>query len=263
MLPGRTVLSLVEDRLPTKMSYHLSSVQLPAVNQLRPSMYSIIENNPAFVIVYKKPGVSFHCEQGIPGLFETVKATEGFTELYPVHRLDKITSGLLVMAKTLAVNQALSAQFAGRQVQKFYLAISAKKPKKKQGLIKGDMERTRRSAWKLSTTRANPAITQFTSVALTEGRRLFLVKPHTGKTHQIRVALKSLGAPILGDTLYGDNNTLADRAYLHAYALAFALDDRQYLFQALPQEGQSFLDDTFLTAVASFHQPLHLIWPEV
>jgi tRNA pseudouridine32 synthase/23S rRNA pseudouridine746 synthase len=228
-------------------------------------MYSVIDETASFIVIYKKPGVNFHCEDGAQGLFETVKVTEGFTELYPVHRLDKITSGLLVMAKTATANKALNAEFAARHVHKLYLAISAKKPRKKQGLVKGDMEKARRGAWKLTSAKTNPAITQFRSVGLGEGRRLFLVKPHTGKTHQIRVALKSVGAPILGDELYGDSekNRDADRAYLHAYALAFELNNKQYVFKAMPQEGRLFTDAQLLTAMAEFHDPLALSWPDV
>jgi tRNA pseudouridine32 synthase/23S rRNA pseudouridine746 synthase len=228
-------------------------------------MYSIIENNPSFIMVYKKPGIDFHHQGDTQGLFESVKAAENCSELYPVHRLDKVTSGLLVMAKTAAANRELSAQFAARQVHKFYLAISQKKPKKKQGLIKGDMERTRRSAWKLLTTRINPAVTQFISEPMGQGRRLFLIKPHTGKTHQIRVALKSLGAPILGDILYGDStvNAAVDRVYLHAYALSFSLDKKIYAYQVMPQEGHYFTDESFLAAVAAFHHPQQLTWPGV
>jgi tRNA pseudouridine32 synthase/23S rRNA pseudouridine746 synthase len=228
-------------------------------------MYSVIDETADFVVVYKQPGVSFHCEDGEQGLFQSVKVTEDFAELYPVHRLDKMTSGLLLMAKTAAANKALSAEFAARQVQKYYLAISAKKPKKKQGLVKGDMEKARRGAWKLTSSTINPALTQFTSTALAEGRRLFLVKPHTGKTHQIRVALKSLGAPILGDDLYGNSekNRDADRAYLHAYALAFRLHEQEYLYTVMPREGRWFTDTSFLTAMDRFQDPVALQWPDI
>lgn len=224
-------------------------------------MYSLIENDESFLIVYKRPGSSFHREGDSPGLFETIKANEKLAELYPVHRLDKVTSGLLVMAKTAAANQELVTQFAERRIKKFYLAISDKKPKKKQGLVKGDMERTRRSAWKLLPTSINPAISQFFSSSLGDGKRLFLIKPHTGKTHQIRVALKSVGAPILGDELYGDASAMVDRTYLHAYALAFSLAGKDYRFQVLPQEGEYFLTSEFLAAVTAFSQPQTLPWP--
>jgi tRNA pseudouridine32 synthase/23S rRNA pseudouridine746 synthase len=226
-------------------------------------MYSLIENNEYFLVVYKQPGSSFHREEGVPGLFETVKKNEMLEELYPVHRLDKVTSGLLVMAKTAATNQALVSLFAERKVEKYYLAISDKKPKKKQGLVKGDMERTRRSAWKLLPTDKNPAVSQFFSTSLGEGKRLFLIKPYTGKTHQIRVALKSLGAPILGDELYGASDVSVDRTYLHAYSLAFSLAGKDYRFKILPREGEFFLSPEFLTVVETFAQPQALPWPRI
>jgi tRNA pseudouridine32 synthase/23S rRNA pseudouridine746 synthase len=226
--------------------------------------YELIESNEQFLIIYKKPNINFHSEDGKCGLFETVKQAEGLSELYPVHRLDKVTSGLLVMAKTAATNQALVNQFKNREVQKFYLAISGKKPKKKQGLIKGDMESARRGAWKLLPTLTNPAITQFFSTSLGEGKRLFIVKPHTGKTHQIRVALKSIGAPILGDTLYADVASCVDidRVYLHAFSLAFTLNGKNYRFTELPREGDLYITTEFNSAIQQFLSPWNLAWPQ-
>lgn len=227
-------------------------------------VYELIENNQHFLVIYKKPNTSFHSEGGERGLFETVKQTQSLAELYPVHRLDKVTSGLLVMAKTAAANQELVNQFKNREVQKFYLAISAKKPKKKQGLIKGDMEPARRGAWKLLATHTNPAITQFFSASIGEGKRLFIVKPHTGKTHQIRVALKSIGSPILGDALYADAASCSDidRVYLHAFSLAFKLNGQDYRFTELPREGDFYATVEFNTAIKEFLSPWLLSWPQ-
>lgn len=228
-------------------------------------MYELIENNPDFIVIYKKPGASFHSDIGEPGLFETVRQREDCIELYPVHRLDKVTSGLLVMAKSPEINRQLVATFSKRQVQKFYLAISTKKPNKKQGLIKGDMASARRGARKLLETQENPAITQFFSKSISAGLRLFLVKPRTGKTHQIRVALKSIGAPIAGDSLYGDaeQSRTYDRCYLHSYSLAFLLGEKKYCFTELPREGDFFRDELFLAAVAEWHEPWLLSWPQL
>lgn len=226
-------------------------------------MYDLVENNPEFVVIYKKPGASFHSESGEPGLFETVKQQENFAELFPVHRLDKVTSGLLVMAKTPDINKQLTEAFSQRSVQKYYLAISMKKPNKKQGLIKGDMAPSRRGAWKLLLTQDNPAITQIFSKSICAGQRLFIVKPHTGKTHQIRVALKSIGAPIMGDSLYGDSlqSEECDRCYLHAYSLGFSLNGKQYRFTELPREGEFFCNDFFASAIQEWREPWLLPWP--
>jgi tRNA pseudouridine32 synthase/23S rRNA pseudouridine746 synthase len=228
-------------------------------------MYELIDETSEFLVIYKKPEVSFHSDAGSVGLFEYCKQQQGLAELYPVHRLDKITSGLLVFAKTAAANSALTAAFRAREIQKFYLAISAKKPTKKQGLIKGDMTAARRGAFKLLTTHNNPAVTQFFSKNIAPGRRLFLIKPHTGKTHQIRVALKSIGAPIVGDLLYADtaSNNHIDRTYLHAYSLGFELGGQQYRYTLLPKEGSYFSDAAFLNAIDEWREPWLLPWPKV
>lgn len=225
-------------------------------------MYDIIENNRNFVVIYKKPDTSFHSESGSPGVFEILKQREGFTELFPVHRLDKVTSGLLVMAKNADTNLALTQAFARREIEKYYLAVSNKKPLKKQGLIKGDMVPARRGAWKLLTSVDNPAITQFFNKGMGDGRRLFILKPHTGKTHQLRVALKSLGAPILGDELYGGFASV-DRTYLHAFSLAFYLDNQHYRFTVMPQEGDYFVGKDFDSAIGNWFEPWNLPWPQL
>ncbi len=228
-------------------------------------VYDLIEDNENFIIIYKKPNTNFHTEDGQLGVFEQVKQGLGLDELYPVHRLDKVTSGLILMARTAAVNHELVTQFKNRDIEKYYLAISNKKPKKKQGLVKGDMESARRGAWKLCATHQNPAITQFFSHFLAEGKRLFLVKPHTGKTHQIRVALKSLGSPIYGDLLYADalNCVGVDRVYLHAYSLAFSLFGNFHRFTELPREGDEFLSNDFRVAIQEFVNPWDLAWPQI
>ena len=132
---------------------------------------------------------------------------------------------------------------------KYYIALSNKKPKKKkQGWVKGDMIPSRRKSWKLCNTFDNPAITRFFTAGLGNcdlhvedfinsdvtdendvsailPKTMVLFRPHTGKTHQLRVAAKSLGLPIVGDDTYNDANVSkhAKRTYLHAVALHLEL----------------------------------------
>lgn len=224
--------------------------------------FQLVEVNDQFVVINKMPGISFHTENEVLGIVERVKAELGFEELYPVHRLDKITSGLLVLARTPEANSKISQLFREREVEKYYLAISDRKPSKKQGMIKGDMVRSRRSTWKLTKTLDNPAITQFFSTSLEPGKRLFLVRPKTGKTHQIRVALNSIGAPVLGDPLYNTESAKnASRGYLHAYAIKFRLDDINYSFVSEPTIGETFLTDAFKKAIQLYAEPWSLAWP--
>ncbi|NQZ10809.1 MAG: RNA pseudouridine synthase, partial [Algicola sp.] len=131
-------------------------------------------------------------------------------------------------------------------------AISDQKPKKKQGWIKGDMGKARRGEYKLLRTLENPAITRFISRVVDAGSRLFLVSPRSGKTHQIRVALKSIGSPILGDDLYYSDGHLkdVDRGYLHAYALRFELDGESFEFVVPPTTGQLFCSESVVAQLS-------------
>lgn len=225
-------------------------------------IYHKVFETPDFIVVHKYPGVSFHSENGFPGLFETVRQNNALPTLFPVHRLDKITSGVLVMAKTAEVNHELCHQFSEKRVEKFYLGVSGKKPRKKQGAIVGDMKNARRGGWMLTQTKKNPAITQFFSASKGAGQRLFVIKPSTGKTHQIRVALKSLSAPIFGDPLYAAAEARnADRGYLHAYSLGFSLKGKFFRFTENPLHGADFLSSSFTQALMPFEEPWKLPWP--
>jgi len=212
--------------------------------------------NADFVVVSKSAGLNFHSEDS-PGLVVLVKQALGVEFLYPVHRLDKMTSGLVIFALNKKTAQAFQVMFELHLVQKFYLAISDKKPKKKQGWVIGDMLPARRGNWKLSKSKENPAKTQFMSQSIEPGLRLYLVKPITGKTHQIRVALKSIGAPILGDIRYSDVNeaNLADRGYLHAFAIQFTLYGQSYQFVQPPTEGEVFLKTASKQLITRWEKP--------
>lgn len=189
-----------------------------------------------FWVVNKPPFMSVQESHHGPGVLATLKATYG-GDFFPVHRLDAGTSGLLIVARNAAANSTLSQLFQAREIEKYYLALSARKPEKKQGTVVGDMEKGRRGAWKLLHSQQQPAVTQFFSKGL-GGQRLFLVKPLTGKTHQIRVALKSIGAPILGDDSYAGEP--ADRLYLHAFALRFTYLGQVFNLSCLPALNGAF-----------------------
>ncbi len=164
----------------------------------------IIFQNSNFVIFNKPTNLNFHSEDDEAGFVVLATKQLNLTQLYSVHRLDKITSGLIILAKSSKVANEFTKLFQNREIQKFYLAISLRKPKKKQGWVKGDMTNSRRGTYKLLKTKENQAITEFKSTSLRVGERLFLIKPHTGKTHQIRVALKSIGSAISGDIRYAN-----------------------------------------------------------
>ncbi|MBL1377060.1 TIGR01621 family pseudouridine synthase [Zobellella iuensis] len=199
----------------------------------------ILLRHDHFYVINKPAGIGMHQEGDSPGLVRRLSEELG-EPLYPVHRLDKMTTGALLLARTPEANRELSRQFAERSTCKLYLALSDRKPGKKQGLVKGDMEKARGGSWKLTRGSANPAITRFYSSLLDNGLRAFLLQPHTGKTHQLRVALKSLGSPILGDERYGGSP--ADRGYLHAWQLEFGYGGERLSVRAPLTEGTCFLE---------------------
>lgn len=198
-------------------------------------MLDILLRHPDFVVINKPAGLPVHRDQAERGLTEMLAEQLGLPQVWLVHRLDKPTSGVLLLALNAQAASELAQAFANREVVKTYLALSDRKPAKKQGWIKGDMVRSRQSAWKLARSMENPAQTRFTSQSAGSGRRLFVLQPLTGKTHQLRVAMKSIGSPITGDTLYG--GTPAKRLYLHAWRLSFPFRGEIYSAEAPPGDA--------------------------
>lgn len=213
------------------------------------------------ILADKPPGLGMHQEGQEHGIVTLLSRQCRIPQLYPVHRLDKITSGLLLLAKHKGSARELSQQFARRQIEKYYLAITDSKPVKKQGSVIGDMKKARGGAWMLSKSRQDPAITQFFSCSAGAAKRLILLKPSSGRTHQIRVMLKSLGSPILGDQLY--KGTAADRTYLHAFALRFQTAGKVLEFIQPPSKGECFLTPDCIQAIEGYSPPWQMPWPSL
>jgi tRNA pseudouridine32 synthase/23S rRNA pseudouridine746 synthase len=232
----------------------------------------IIDHNEHFLVLYKPEGLSFYEDSPKPDLMKILRymdqnhlLPEG-EKLFPIHRIDKITSGILIFARGRKATNILSNHFRHHRIQKIYLALSNKKPQKKQGVIIGDMVKDRRSKWKLLRTMNNPAITLLKSFPIiTEDAkyfRLFLLKPITGKTHQIRVAMRSLSAPILGDPIYSRPSLARqeDRAYLHAYAIKFEFENQLYEYIIPPKSGKYFLHKEIQNFIKKLGNPFLLNW---
>jgi tRNA pseudouridine32 synthase / 23S rRNA pseudouridine746 synthase len=206
-----------------------------------PKQIEIIYQHQDFVAVNKSPEVDFHDNDGKKGFFNLVQ--ENFEQkLFPVHRLDKVTSGLLILATNKAAAARFEVLFRTKQINKYYIAIAPGKPKKKQGWIKGDMQPSRRGQYKLLRSMEKPAVTYFDSAPIDKSHRGYFLQPKTGKTHQLRVAMKSIGVPIAGDILYGQSDIMSqyDRCYLHAVALRFNEFGGEHLITTPPVEGELF-----------------------
>ena len=212
----------------------------------------IIYQTDDFIIIYKPCGISVHKDQSEIGLTTLLAEQLGVPQVWLVHRLDKVTSGLLILALNTESAAEFFRLFSEHHIQKTYLALSNQKPKKKQGLIVGDMQKARNGAWKLCQSKENPAITRFESVSCEPNLRLFILKPQTGKTHQLRVAMKSLGSPILGDALYGKKTEKIDRTYLHAARLQFEFKGQAFDVFIPPKEGEWWHREGVMSQIQKF-----------
>ncbi|MFH1714980.1 MAG: RluA family pseudouridine synthase [Elusimicrobiota bacterium] len=169
-----------------------------------------------------------------------------------VHRLDKDTSGIMIVAKTEKALSGLARQFNNRTIEKIYLAIVKGKLKSTEGIIDASIGRHAQNRKKMTVTAdtsAKPAITKYKVVkSFKDDINLLEVTIKTGRTHQIRVHLKYIGLPILGDPVYGVNPKMfkgnIKRPMLHSYKLGFThplTNERMYFEAEIPEDFQSIL----------------------
>jgi 23S rRNA pseudouridine1911/1915/1917 synthase len=186
-------------------------------------------DKPAGMVVHAGAGV--HSGTLVNALLHRFGALSGVGgELRPgiVHRLDRYTSGVILVAKNDAAHRKLAAQFSGRRVEKVYLALVHGAVKQESGVIdrpiaRDPIHRTRMTA-RLREGRS--AHTEYRVAARPPGFTFLEVKIGTGRTHQIRVHLASIGHPVAGDTLYGapaqvPGHAALGRYFLHAHRIRF------------------------------------------
>jgi len=185
----------------------------------------IVLNKPAGLVVH--PGAGHREHTLVNALLHHCRSLSGIGgEERPgiVHRLDKETSGCLVVAKNDETHRALSAQFADRTVEKIYLALVSGKLRRVSGSINEKIGRhpVHRQRMSVNSKRGREAKTDYRVLAGSHDMSLVQCDLHSGRTHQIRVHLHHIGHPVLGDKVYGAKTARAyPRQMLHAWRLGF------------------------------------------
>jgi len=193
----------------------------------------IIFEDDSVLVINKPPGL-LSIQDGYSKDLPTVKKLleADFGRCYIVHRLDKDTSGIMVVARTHYAHRKLNLDFQNRQINKIYHAILSKIPEQNEFLIdlplRADGDRKHRTI--VDMINGKPANTFISIIEAYQNYALVMAKPFTGYTHQIRSHLSFSGYPILGDKLYGSpmkvseeaNGIQIERTALHAFQISFA-----------------------------------------
>lgn len=206
-----------------------------------------IHEDQDFVVLDKPAGIAVHGGVSVRGKtvadwlvqhYPEVKSVGDDPRQRPgiVHRLDKDTSGVMVVARNQKAFEALKQLFKDRKIEKTYLALVVGAPKKKSGVIDASIGRSLRQATKRAAGAqargARTATTHYRILEKVGNYSLLEVKPKTGRMHQIRVHLASVGCPVAGDTLYGGKKALIEglrRQFLHALRLEFSYPEGRRL----------------------------------
>jgi 23S rRNA pseudouridine1911/1915/1917 synthase len=224
----------------------------------------IIYTHDHFLIINKPAGLTVHrshTNSQEPTLidwltkhFQDIRHVGSIDRPGIVHRLDKDTSGLMIIARTNYGHTVFSQLFKQRNIKKTYWALVHGAPAIKEGTINLSIARHPVERHKMTTTaafahKARQATTSYTVLRSSAQASFVHAYPITGRTHQIRVHFAALGHPLLGDAIYGKKSSVIARHALHAYSLQFTFDHKEYTFYApIPDDFHNALKQLVLTA---------------
>jgi len=178
---------------------------------------NIIYQNNDLLVIDKPAGLTIYPAAGHPS--HTLVNATGI-----VHRLDKDTSGLMVVAKNSPAQQSLISQFKARSVVKAYQVLVKGRLQPEHGIIEAPIGRDPRNRKRMAVVaEGREARTQYQVIKYVGDYTLLEVRPETGRTHQIRVHLSAIGYPVVGDKVYGVKSAYLSRQFLHASRLGFHL----------------------------------------
>ena len=181
----------------------------------------LVVDKPAGLVVH--PGAGRTTGTLVHGLLGRIAGGSQAGRQGIVHRLDRDTSGLIVVARTEESYRGLRRLVRRRELEREYLALVRGRPGSVRGRIEAAIgrDRSERTRMSLDTDRPREAVTHFEVEELLAGYALLRVRLETGRTHQIRVHLAAIGLPVVGDPVYGTEGLALGRQFLHAARLAF------------------------------------------
>lgn len=228
----------------------LKAAQLP-IEILYEHEHFMIINKPAGLLVHAANSTKTEISlvDWITHHIENIKHVGQIDRPGIVHRLDKLTSGLMIIPRTNYAYQQFNKLFHDRAIEKIYYAIVKGHPPKSSTIDlpigRHPVERTKMSTFdphRSTHTKVRHAITHYEVEQYFEDAALLRVSLETGRTHQIRVHLAAIGHPIVGDVVYGTASPFINRQALHAQRLQFTFDNELFTFESkLPQDMENFL----------------------
>ncbi|RJP52875.1 MAG: RluA family pseudouridine synthase [Anaerolineaceae bacterium] len=242
---------VVEVRIPPPVPGGLTGEDIP-LDIIFENDDLIVVNKPAGMVVHPAAGhASGTLVNAVLGYDPDMEGIGGEERPGLVHRLDKETSGLIVLAKNERAHNWLQEQFRLRKVEKTYLALVDGKPPTPVGRVEAPIGRDpshRKKMAIVSAGRGREAVSEYKTLEVFKEHTLLEFHPQTGRTHQIRLHCAFLGCPIVGDSVYGKRNFTLEirRHFLHAFRLKIMLPNEKqpHTFEAeLPAELKKVLDD--------------------
>lgn len=241
----------VEVRVPPPVPGRLAGEDIP-LDIIFENEDLIVVNKPAGMVVHPAAGhASGTLVNAVLGYDPDMEGIGGEERPGLVHRLDKETSGLIVLAKNERAHNWLQDQFRLRKVEKTYLTLVDGKPPTPSGRVEASIGRDpsqRKKMAIVSAGKGREAVSEYKTLESFKNHTLIEFHPLTGRTHQIRLHCQFLGCPIVGDMVYGKRTPTAEikRHFLHAYRLKIILPNEKTprLFEAdLPEELKTVLEE--------------------